>query len=74
MSILAEPPVSVVDKVVDKRGTRKVSEAYLDFLYTREGQEIAGKHYYRPRNAEVAAKFASSFAKVNLFTIGRAHV
>ena len=69
VSILAEPPVSVVDKVVDKRGTRKVSEAYLDFLYTREGQEIAGKHYYRPRNAEVAAKFASSFAKVNLFTI-----
>ncbi len=52
VSILAEPPVSVVDKVVDKRGTRKVAQAYLEFLYSPEGQEIAAKHYYRPRQAD----------------------
>jgi sulfate transport system substrate-binding protein len=69
LSILAEPPVSVVDKNVDKKGTRKVAEAYLNFLYSREGQEIAAKNYYRPRDAEAAAKYASNFAKVNLFTI-----
>ena len=69
ISILAEPPVAVVDKVVDKRGTRKVAEAYLKFLYTKEGQEIAAKHYYRPRNKEVAAKYAKNFANVKLFTI-----
>jgi len=69
VSILAEPPVAVVDKVVDKRGTRKVAEAYLNFLYTREGQEISAKHYYRPRNAEVAAKHAGTFPKLTLFTI-----
>ncbi len=69
ISILAEPPVTVVDKVVDKRGTRKVAEAYLGFLYTREGQEIAARHYYRPRDPEVAAKYASNFARVNLVTI-----
>jgi sulfate transport system substrate-binding protein len=69
LSILAEPPVSVVDKVVDKRGTRKQAEAYLNYLYSKEGQEIAGKHYYRPRNEEVAAKYASFFPKVDLVTI-----
>lgn len=69
LSILAEPPVSVVDKVVDKRRTRKVAEAYLNFLYTKEGQEIATKNFYRPRDAEIAAKYAANFAKVNLFTI-----
>jgi len=69
VSILAEPPVAVVDKVVDKRGTRKQAEAYLNYLYSREGQEIAAKHYYRPRNAEVAAKYADTFPKVSLFTI-----
>ena len=69
VSILAEPPVSVVDKNVDKKGTRAVAEAYLNFLYTPEGQEIAGKHYYRPRDPVVAAKFADQFAKVSLFTI-----
>lgn len=69
LSILAEPPVSVVDRVVDKRGTRAVAEAYLQFLYTREGQEIAAKHFYRPRDPEVAAKHADVFKKVNLITI-----
>ena len=69
LSILAEPPVSVVDKVVDKRGTRKVAEAYLNYLYSPEGQEIAAKNYYRPRDAKVAAKYAKQFAKVNLITI-----
>jgi sulfate transport system substrate-binding protein len=69
ISILAEPPVAIVDKVVDKRGTRKVAEAYLKFLYTKEGQEIAAKNYYRPRNAEVAAKYAKQFTEVKLFSI-----
>ncbi len=72
ISILAEPPVTVVDKVVDKRGTRKVAEAYLQYLYSDEGQEIAGKHYYRPRDAKAAAKYAKTFTKVNLFTIDEA--
>ena len=69
LSILAEPPVSVVDKVVDKKGSRKVAEAYLQYLYSPEGQEIAARHYYRPRDAKVAEKYASQFAKVNLVTI-----
>ncbi len=70
LSILAEPPVTVVDKNVDRRGTRTVAQAYLEYLYTPEGQEIAASHYYRPRDAKVAAKHASTFnLKVNLFTI-----
>jgi sulfate/thiosulfate transport system substrate-binding protein len=69
LSILAEPPVAVVDRVVDKKGTRKVAQAYLEYLYSREGQEIAAKHYYRPRLKEVAQKNAGYFPKVNLFTI-----
>ncbi len=69
VSILAEPPVAVVDKVVDKRGSRKAAEAYLNFLYSKEGQQIAAKHYYRPRNAEVAAQHADIFPKVSLFTV-----
>jgi sulfate transport system substrate-binding protein len=69
VSILAEPPVAVVDGVVDKRGTRAVAEAYLTQLYTKEGQEIAARHYYRPRLAEVAKKYAALFPKINLFTI-----
>jgi sulfate/thiosulfate-binding protein len=69
LSILAEPPVSVVDKVVDKRGTRKAAEAYLTFLYSKEGQAIAGKHFYRPRDPEIAAKYAETFKKVELITI-----
>ena len=69
VSILAEPPVAVVDKVVDKKGTRAAAEAYLKFLYTKEGQEIAAKHYYRPRDPEVAKKHEAAFPKVTLFTI-----
>ena len=69
LSILAEPPVSLVDKVVDKRGTRKVAQAYLEFIYTTEGQEIAAKHYYRPRDAKVAAQYSKQFAPVKLITI-----
>ena len=68
-SILAEPPVSIVDAVVDRRGTRKVAEAYLRFLYTTQGQELAAKHHYRPRNAEVAARYAADFPHVHLFTV-----
>ncbi|MBK7654676.1 MAG: sulfate ABC transporter substrate-binding protein [Betaproteobacteria bacterium] len=69
LSILAEPPVSVVDKVVDKRGTRKVAEAYLNFLYSPEGQDLAGKHFYRPRDKVAQTKYTKQFGKVNLFTI-----
>jgi sulfate transport system substrate-binding protein len=69
LSILAEPPVSLVDKVVDKRGTRAVAQAYLEYLYTPEGQEIAARHYYRPRLASVAAKYVGQFPTVKLFTI-----
>jgi sulfate/thiosulfate-binding protein len=72
LSILAEPPVAVVDKVVDKKGTRAAAEAYLQFLYTPEAQEIAAKHHYRPRDQKVAAKYAGTFAKVKLFTIDEA--
>jgi sulfate/thiosulfate-binding protein len=68
-SILAEPPVAVVDKVVDKRGTRKVAEAYLDHLYSPEGQEIAARNFYRPIDDKVAAKYAAQFPKIALFTI-----
>jgi sulfate transport system substrate-binding protein len=68
-SILAEPPVAVVDKVVTKRGTRAVAEAYLKHLYTREGQEIAAKHFYRPRDPEVAARYAQRFPALKLATI-----
>ena len=69
VSILAEPPVAVVDRVVDKRGTRKQAQAYLEYLYSPEGQDIAGKHFYRPRDAKVAAKFAAQFGKLKLFTV-----
>ena len=69
LSILAEPPVAVVDKVVDRRGTRKAAQAYLDYLYSPEGQEIAARHHYRPRDPKVAAKYAARFAPVQLFTI-----
>ena len=71
VSILAEPPVSVVDKVVDKRGTRKVAEAYLDYLYTAEGQEIAARNFYRPQDAKVAAKYARQFSKTKLVTVDK---
>ncbi len=69
LSILAEPPVSVVDKVVDRHGTRPVAEAYLKYLYSPEGQEIAARNYYRPRMKEVADKYTDKFPKITLFTI-----
>jgi sulfate transport system substrate-binding protein len=69
VSILAEPPVAVVDTVVDKKGTREVAKAYLEYLYTPTGQDIAAKHYYRPRDEQVAAKYSKRFPAVTLFTI-----
>jgi sulfate/thiosulfate transport system substrate-binding protein len=72
LSILAEPPIAVVDKVVAKKGTKAVAEAYLQFLYTPEGQEIAARNHYRPRDEKVAAKYAATFAKVQLFGIDEA--
>jgi sulfate/thiosulfate transport system substrate-binding protein len=69
VSILAEPPVAVVDKVAGKHGTKAVAQAYLEYLYTDVGQEIAAKHFYRPRSAAVAAKYASLFPKLQLVTV-----
>ena len=69
ISILAEPPVAVVDKNVDKHGTRAIAEEYLKYLYTPQGQEIAAENFYRPRNEEVAKKFADKFKQIPLFTI-----
>jgi sulfate transport system substrate-binding protein len=69
VSILAEPPVAVVDKVVDKRGTRAVAEAYLKYLYSAEGQQIAAKHYYRPVVEPYARQYAAQFPAIKLFTI-----
>jgi len=69
ISILTEPPVAVVDKVVDRRGTRKVAEEYLNHLYSDEGQEIIAKNYYRPINPKIAAKYASQYPKLNLVTV-----
>lgn len=69
VSILAEPPVAVVDKIVDFRGTRAVAEAYLQYLYTDEGQKIAAKHYYRPRKESASTAAGVQFPKMNLFTI-----
>src|SRR5690606_17583081 len=69
VSILAEPPVAIVDKTVDKKGTREVAEAYLKYLYSDEGQSIAGKHYYRPTTEKIAAKFVDQYPKITLFTI-----
>jgi sulfate transport system substrate-binding protein len=69
VSILAEPSIAIVDKVVDKRGTRAAAEAYIKFISSPEGQEIAAQNHYRPRNAEIAAKHASEFAQIDLFTI-----
>lgn len=72
LSILAEPPVTVVDRVVDRRGTRAVAEAYLEFLYTEEAQDIIGKHFYRPRSKKARAKYAKQLPNLNLFTIDEA--
>lgn len=69
VSILAEPPVSIVDQVVDKRGTRDVAAAYLEYLYTEEGQEIAAKHFYRPRLESVAEKYKQQFPEIEFVTI-----
>src|SRR3954462_13594188 len=72
LSILAEPPVAVVDKMANKHGTREVAQAYLEYLYTDAGQEIAAKHFYRPRNAAIAAKYQSQFPSVKLVTVDEA--
>lgn len=69
LSILAEPPVAVVDKVANKHGTKAVAQAYLEYLYTDAGQEIVAKHFYRPRNPAVAAKYASQYPKISLVTV-----
>src|SRR5690606_32148175 len=69
VSILAEPPVAVVDKTVDKKGSRAVAQAYLEYLYSDIGQDIAGKNYYRPSSKQVAAKYASQHPEIKLFTI-----
>ncbi len=69
VSILAEPPVAVVDKVVDKRGTRAVAQAYLEYLYSPEGQDLAGRHHYRPIDPATAARYANAFPKLGLFTV-----
>jgi sulfate/thiosulfate transport system substrate-binding protein len=69
LSILAEPPVAVVDKVVDKKGTRAEAEAFLNFIYSPEGQEIAAKDHYRPRDPNVAQRYAAAFPKIQLFTV-----
>ena len=72
ISILAQPPVSVVDKNVDRKGTRKVAEAYLQYLYSDEGQDIAGKNFYRPISEKAQAKYAKQLPKLPLFTIEQA--
>jgi len=72
ISILAEPPVTVVDKNVDRKGTRKLAEAYLNFLYTEEAQDLIGKNFYRPISAKAQAKYAKQLPKLNLFTIDQA--
>ncbi len=72
LSILAEPAVTLVDKNVDKKGTRAVAQAYLEFLYTEEAQDLIGKHFYRPRSAAAQAKYAKQLPKLNLFTIDEA--
>ena len=69
LSILAEPPVAVVDRVVDKKGTRAMAQAYLEFLYTKQGQEIAARNYYRPRDAAVAAQYAERYPALPMLTI-----
>lgn len=70
VSILAEPPVSVVDKIAGRRGTQRAAEEYLRYLYSPEGQEIVARNFYRPRSADVASKYQNQFPKVALFTVG----
>jgi sulfate/thiosulfate transport system substrate-binding protein len=72
LSILAEPPVAVVDKVVDRRRTRAAAQAYLEFLYTKEGQEIGARNFYRPRDSDVARQYATTFPTLRLITVDEA--
>ena len=72
ISVLAEPPVALVDKIADKRGTRAAAQAYLDYLYSPEGQELAAKHYYRPRDPAVAERHRERFPQLQLFTVDEA--
>lgn len=72
LSILAEPPVTVVDRVIKRHGTEEVAKAYLEYLYSKEGQDLAARHFYRPRDPEVLAKYAKQFPKIELFTIAEA--
>ncbi|HEX2250703.1 MAG TPA: sulfate ABC transporter substrate-binding protein, partial [Gemmatimonadales bacterium] len=72
VSMLAEPPVAVVDKIARKRGTQDVARAYVEYLYTETGQEIAARHFYRPRLASVAEKYRAQFPKVELVTVDKA--
>ena len=69
VSILAEPPVAIVEKVAKKHGTYDTAKAYLEYLYSEEGQEIAAKNFYRPRNAKVAANYEKQFPKISFFTV-----
>ena len=69
LSILAEPAVALVDKYADKHGTRKLAEAYLAYLYSPEGQEIAARNYYRPREARIGARYSGNFPNLRLFTV-----
>jgi sulfate/thiosulfate transport system substrate-binding protein len=69
VSVLAEPPVAVVERVALRHGTREIARAYLEYLYSKEGQEIIARHYYRPRDAEIAARYAGSFPQLKLATI-----
>ncbi len=69
MSILTEPPVAIVDKVVDRKGTREVAEGYLEFLYTEEAQRLIADHHYRPRDQDILAEYSDTFPEVELFTI-----
>jgi sulfate/thiosulfate transport system substrate-binding protein len=72
LSVLAEPPVAVIDRNVDRKGTRAVAQAYLEYLYTDEGQDLAGKHFYRPRSEKALSKYAKQFPALNLFTVDEA--
>ena len=72
VSILAEPPVALVDRNADRHGTRAAAQAYLEFLYTEEGQEIAAKHHYRPRSPAILARHAAEFPKISLLTVDEA--
>ena len=70
ISILAEPSVAIVDKTVDKNGNRNLAKGYLNYLYSPKGQDLAAQHFFRPRNPQIAAKYAAQFPEIKLFTIG----